>query len=59
VSAYTKVVAVGDDGKVMVLCFSILERKKESIVIWRRWFNIIVAPCVVGLSGYGGITMLW
>jgi hypothetical protein len=59
VSAYTKnIIVVGDDGEVMVLCFFILERKRVRIVICRRWFSIIAAPCVVGVSGYGGITIL-
>jgi len=31
VSAYTKIVVVGDDDEVMVLCFSILERKRERV----------------------------
>jgi hypothetical protein len=29
VFAWTKIVAVGDDGEVMVLCFSILEGERE------------------------------
>lgn len=33
VSACTKVVAVGDDGEVMVLCFSFVERERERIEV--------------------------
>jgi hypothetical protein len=34
VSACMKVVAVGDDGEVMVLCFTILERERERCYVF-------------------------